>query len=155
MWLWLKSWVRGIDVRSVAGRLFGQIQMVSISIPFMWNGGGKVSRLHFFMDEEVAGLDQELCAMLDWARGRSGVQFIITCGLRTVESNDQVGGVQDSAHLKGLGVDLACENSQNRYKIVQALLLAGFNRIGVYDKHIHCDRDPSLPPNVMWTGISH
>lgn len=110
-----------------------------------------MSNLHFFKDEEVAGLDKELCAMLDWARGRSGVPFVITCGLRTPTQNDKVGGVQDSAHLRGLGVDLACTDSTARFKIVQALLLAGFKRIGIYtDGHIHADRDPSLPQDVMW-----
>lgn len=125
-----------------------------ISIPFAWTGYS-VSQYHFFNDDEIKGLDKELCAMLDWARGRAGVPFVITCGLRTVDHNEQVGGVQDSAHLRGLGVDLACSDSYSRYKMVQALLLAGFKRMGVYDKHIHVDRDDTLPQDVMWGGVSH
>lgn len=110
-----------------------------------------MSQYHFFKDEETKGLDKELCAMLDWARGRAGVPFIITRGLSTILENDKVGGVQDSAHLKGLGVDLACTDSNDRFKMVQALLLAGFRRIGIYtDGHIHADRDLSLPQDVIW-----
>lgn len=110
---------------------------------------------HFFKDSEVQGLDKELCAMLDWARGRATIPFVITCGLRTPEHNDKVGGVQDSSHLRGLAVDMACSDSTARYKMVQALLLAGFKRLGVYDKHVHVDRDESLPQEVMWVGVSH
>lgn len=134
---------------NVAQRLFDLLG-ITISVPFRWTG--YMSQYNFFRDNEIVGLDKELVAMLDWARGRSGVPFIITCGLRTADENAGVGGVQDSAHLRGLGVDLRCESSHERFKIVQALLLAGFKRIGVYakDGHIHADRDPSLPQEVFW-----
>lgn len=118
--------------------------------------GFKMGRLTFFTDEEVKGLDQELCAKLDWARGRSGIPFVITSGLRTVEQNSEASGVSDSSHLKGLAVDLRIQDASasNRFKMVNALLLSGFKRIGIYDKHCHVDIDSNLPQNVMWTGIS-
>lgn len=125
------------------------------SITYRFGWGKIVPNYHFFTDKEVEGLDKELCAMLDWARGRAAIPFNITCGLRTPDHNTTVGGVQDSAHLKGLGVDLACDTASDRFLMVQALMLAGFKRIGVYDKHVHVDRDNSLPQLVMWTGISH
>lgn len=114
-----------------------------------------MNQYHFFRDGEIEGLDKELIAMLDWSRGRAGVPFVITCGLRTVQQNESVAGVQDSSHLKGLGVDLQCDNSVSRFKMVQALLLSGFKRLGIYDKHLHVDRDETLPQGVIWTGISH
>lgn len=129
-------------------------QGLSISVPIEWTGYN-MNQWHFFNDEEVKGLDKELCAMLDWARGRAGVPFIITCGVRTPEQNDQVGGVKDSSHIRGLAVDLACSDSFSRYKMVQSLLLAGFKRMGIYDKHIHVDRDTTLPEQVCWIGLSH
>lgn len=113
-----------------------------------------MSKFTHFKDDEVKGLDQELVAMLDWSRGRAGVPFIITSGLRTLEHNTTVGGVQDSAHLRGLGVDLRVTDDRERFKMVQAMFLAGFKRIGIYDKHVHCDRDASLEQEVMWTGVS-
>lgn len=127
---------------------------LSINIPFTWTGY-RVGHYNFFSDDEIVGLDKELVAMLDWARGRAAVPFKITCGLRTKDQNKTSGGVSDSAHLRGLGVDLDCSDSWHRYKMVQALLLAGFNRLGLYDRHIHADRDPSLPQGVIWTGESH
>ena len=36
-------------------------------------------------------------------------------------------------------------------KIVQALLTAGFTRIGIASTFIHADDDPSKPQNLIWT----
>lgn len=112
-------------------------------------------RWNFFEDTEVDGLDAELVAKIDWARGRSNVPFIITSGKRTPEQNGAVGGADASAHMKGLAVDLRVTDNLHRMKMVNALLLAGFRRIGVYDKHCHADIDPDLPQDVMWIGVSH
>lgn len=109
----------------------------------------------YFTPEEVEGLDAEFVAKLDWARGRSGVPFIITSGKRSPAENERVGGVDASAHVKGLAVDLRCADSQNRFKMMNALLLAGFKRLGIYDKHLHVDLDASLPQEVIWVGVSH
>lgn len=118
-------------------------------------GGFRMNKPNFFTEKEVDGLDQELIAKLDWARGRSGVPFIITSGKRTPEENERTMGVDGSAHIKGLAVDLRVSDSNARFKMVNALLLAGFRRIGIYDSHLHCDVDMSLPLDVMWTGKSH
>ena len=112
-----------------------------------------MSRLyHFFSDEEVKGLDRELCAMLDQARHHANTPFILTSTLRSPESSI---GVKDSAHLTGKAVDIRITDSVARFKIVRGLILAGFTRIGVYDKHAHADIDETKPQNVMWLGESH
>lgn len=99
----------------------------------------------------MAGLQDSTCQKLSIARGISGVPFVIICGLRTVAQNAALTeSVQDSAHLTGNGVDLACNDSQTRYAMLKGLLGAGFNRIGVYSAHIHADDSPTLPPNVCW-----
>ena len=105
----------------------------------------------YFTPEEVKGLDQELCAMLDRSRGIAATPFTITSGLRTPEQNEQTpNAVYDSAHLSGHAVDLAVEGSTERFQIVKALLAVGFTRIGIYAAHIHCDNSAVLPPNVLW-----
>jgi zinc D-Ala-D-Ala carboxypeptidase len=91
----------------------------------------------WFTDEEVEGLTPG------------------TSGKRTVQENEAAGGVDASAHIKGVAVDLACASSRNRMKMVSALIVAGFKRIGVYDRHLHADCDPDLPQEVMWVGKSH
>ena len=132
--------------------LVRRIKSVSFSTRFRWTGYTVPPKPNFFTEEEVSGLDAELVAKLDWARGRAGIPFIITSGKRTPEQNAAAGGVSDSSHVRGLGVDLRCQNSQDRYKMLNALFLAGFKRIGVYaaDGHIHVDSDPSLVQDVFW-----
>ena len=106
----------------------------------------------YFRPEEVQGLDLELVAMLDRARGLAGKPFQITCGLRTQSENDALPeSVKDSAHLTGNAVDLACADSELRYAMLKGLILAGFTRIGVYtDGHIHADNDMTKPQKVCW-----
>ena len=106
---------------------------------------------HYFKPEEVIGLDQELCAMLDRARGLAGVPFVITSGLRTPDQNAALpDAVYDSAHLTGNAVDLACPDSATRYAMLRGLILAGFERIGIYSAHLHVDNSTQLPLKVAW-----
>ena len=133
------------------GRLLDHIGW---SFRFRTTGYTKVS-YKYFSDEEVKGLDSELVSKLDTARGVAGVPFVITSGLRSCAANTAAMGVEASAHLSGKAVDLACSESEPRFKMVQALLASGFLRIGVYDLHIHVDVDMTKPQSVMWIGVSH
>ena len=103
-----------------------------------------------FKQSEIYGLRDRLILMLDQAREIAGVPFIITSGLRTADQNRAVGGVSDSAHLKGLAVDLQCKNSNTRFKIVKSLLEVGFNRIEIAPLHIHTDIDNLKPKEVIF-----
>lgn len=126
---------------------------ISISIRFRktWGEKRNVNKWKYFSDDEVKGLDIELCAMLDMARGKAGVPFMITSGLRTPTENDALAqSVKDSAHLTGNAVDIECADSEARFAMIKGLLDAGFTRIGVYSQHIHCDNSQTLPPNVIW-----
>lgn len=108
----------------------------------------------YFNDAEVEGLNPTLCRMLDQMRDIAEIPIFITCGLRTVEENKRVGGVPDSAHLKGLAADLRCHDSASRYKLIWAALKVGFKRIEVATGHLHVDIDNSKSQNVMFLGIS-
>jgi hypothetical protein len=109
-----------------------------------------------FSDEEAKGLDGELMARLDVARDLCGFPIVITSGLRTLDGNQAAGGVENSSHLSGLAVDLHAPPGQNeREKMIWALGRAGFRRMGIYDRHLHCDVDPNKGQDVVWFGISH
>ena len=108
--------------------------------------------MNYFTDAEVEGLDPELVELLNQARGLAGVPFVITSGRRSEESNQNAVGVKDSAHLKGLAVDLRARESLNRFKILRGLICAGFERIGLYDGHIHADIDTDKIAPVCWLG---
>jgi len=105
----------------------------------------------YFSSEEVAGLSPAFAFNLDEARHRAGVPFRITSGYRRPDSGI---GVANSSHHRGLAADIAVESSRHRMLIVRALLSVGFHRIGVYDKHVHVDCDPTLPEQVLWVGTS-
>lgn len=97
-------------------------------------------------------LSEELLKGLRWARKEAGVPFIINSGYRSPSWNQQVGGSKNSSHLKGYAADIKADNSVNRYAILRALVLAGFQRIGVYEDFIHVDCDPDKSQKVIWYG---
>ena len=47
--------------------------------------------------------------MLDDARHKAGVSFVITSGVRCSSHNRAVGGKKSSSHLKGLAADISCQ----------------------------------------------
>ena len=107
----------------------------------------------FFSPEETRGLKEELVERLDRARGFANVPFIITSGYRPPGTNLDP-DVESSEHETGEAVDLQCSLSSVRHKMLPALYLAGFNRVGVYDRHLHAGISGEKPQNVTWWGKS-
>jgi uncharacterized protein YcbK (DUF882 family) len=85
------------------------------------------------------------------ARTIAGIPFVINSGYRTAAHNAKVGGVDSSSHCQGWAADIACKDGAKRWTIINALLKAGINRIGVSSSFIHADCDPTKPANVIWT----
>lgn len=103
----------------------------------------------YFSQKEVDTfkLQPVLWAVLDKARGLAGTPFIITSGFRTVAQNVAVGGVSNSAHLKGLAADILCTDNVKRSKILYGLLNCGTPLfIEIAKGHLHCDLDFSIHP---------
>jgi len=103
----------------------------------------KYFKLSEFDDAPGTGknMKKEFLTKLDKARAIADVPFKITSGYRSKETNKRAGGVSTSSHLKGLAADISCKDSSTRQKIVNALIQAGFTRIGIADTFIHCDTD--------------
>ena len=95
-------------------------------------------------------VSDELISMLDIARKKYGKSMTINSGYRTLEHNEKVGGKPASSHLKGLAVDIACNNSVDRFKLYDILREVGFKRIGVGKTFIHVDIDKNKSPEVFW-----
>lgn len=91
-----------------------------------------------------------LLSMVDDARDIAGIPFSITSGMRCQAHNEREGGSPTSSHLAGHAVDIACSSGSQRYQIVEALRLAGFNRIGLARTFVHADADPGKPGGVIW-----
>lgn len=101
-------------------------------------------------------MESEVLEALDVARDIAGFPFIITSGFRTIEHNRKLidqgySASPRSSHLLGWAVDIAVPNSRKRFLMLEALLDAGFNRIGLGDEFIHVDMDPHKSPNTLWT----
>ena len=95
-------------------------------------------------------MDSDFLNKLEQARKIAGIPFKVTSGYRTKERNEQVGGVPNSSHLIGVASDIAVSSGNERYIILNALIKAGFKRLGVAKTFIHCDTDPNKP-NSVWT----
>lgn len=87
---------------------------------------------------------------LDRARQLAKIPFHIRSGYRTPSHNKRVGGTPESSHITGYAVDIAVSTNLQRFKIVTALLSAGFTRIGIGKTFVHADDDPSKPEGVIW-----
>ncbi len=87
---------------------------------------------------------------LETARMLADVPFTINSACRCKAHNRLVGGKPTSSHLSGYAVDIAISSSRGRFKILEALIRAGFTRLGIGHNFIHVDDDPTKAPNVSW-----
>ena len=98
----------------------------------------------------IEQMDPELLSMLDKAREIAGIPFVLSSAFRCPEHNRTVGGVSNSAHVRGYAVDIRCVDSHSRFTMLQALLKAGFRRIELAPTWIHVDCDPDKPQDVAF-----
>lgn len=97
-------------------------------------------------------MDNFTVECLDDAREMAGIPFYITSGFRTYEHNAKVGGVEGSAHTKGMAVDIAADewDRETRNLVILCLGLAGFSRLGEAEEFIHADTDEDKPNPATW-----
>lgn len=74
-------------------------------------------------------MDPAFICRLDLARERAGVPFVVTSSYRPGDRG---------AHGAGQAVDIACEDSKARWRMVEAALHFGMS-CGVYSRHVHMD----------------
>jgi zinc D-Ala-D-Ala carboxypeptidase len=96
------------------------------------------------------GMNKEILQIIDKARDLFGKPIYINSGMRTIERNALIGGKSNSSHLRGYAIDVACENSRDRFRLIELFLLLGINRIGIADSFIHIDNDPEKDCDVIW-----
>jgi uncharacterized protein YcbK (DUF882 family) len=108
---------------------------------------------YFSLDEfdspDEPGSGSKMCCKflkkLDKIRADFGGPLRVNSGYRSKEHNLKVGGRVGSAHLKGLAVDLHCNNSADRTKLLKAIYKNGIIRVGVGNTFIHIDTDNKKP----------
>ncbi len=115
-----------------------------------------MSKWKYFTDEETAGMIDDICFKLDWAREFFGNAMELTCGYRTPEHNAEIGGVADSAHVKGMAADIKAPiDPFQREKMAWAFAAAGFIRVESAPKHFHVDVDLTKPNPDFFPGDDH
>ncbi len=99
-------------------------------------------------------IEPRLVMQLQMFRDVTG-PLVITSGVRCRKHNAAVGGAPNSAHLSGLAVDVRCETSGLRHKLVDLAMHAGFRRMGIYSGWVHLDlAEGEHPQGVLWLGGS-
>ena len=104
-----------------------------------------------------SNMKHEFMVKLDDARHLANIPFKINSGFRTQEYQDDLTrrGYKTakgrSPHQDGVAADISVKDSRSRWVVINALMLAGFTRIGIADTFIHVDLDLDKQQNVIWT----
>lgn len=98
----------------------------------------------------VEDLNPQLVERLIMAQKMCGEQFVITSGLRTQAYERSKGRKGTSSHCKGLAVDISTINSHLRFKVVGALVLSGFPRLGIGKTFVHADIDETKAHPIIF-----
>lgn len=99
----------------------------------------------------VCLISDDLLGRLNHAREIAGIPIVLNSAYRCEKHNDAVGGSPTSSHVRGKAVDIRITNNNQRFIILNALLQAGFTRLGVGSNFIHVDCDEKKAQNVIWT----
>ena len=107
------------------------------------------SRSEFICRCGAEGISFALVEILQKVRDAVG-PMRINSAFRCPYHNNEVGGSPKSSHLIGLAVDIHCDNSLKRYKLISNLIKQGIRRIGIRSDFIHCDIDENKSQDVIW-----
>ena len=98
-----------------------------------------------------ADMDMQFVEWLEQVRVRAGIPFFITSGFRCPSHNAAVGGVPNSAHMRGTAVDIRVNGGGQRHSIVKAAMSYDAYGVGVAGGFIHLDRDLVVPRPMLWS----
>ena len=108
-------------------------------------------------DHDRSGMlmDFEFMCKLDNLRRQFGKPIYINSGYRTKEHNDFLikSGAKASpvsSHMKGIAVDVKCNNDNDRFTLVSLALAHGISRIGIAKSFIHLDVDKDKNQKRIW-----
>ena len=99
---------------------------------------------------KIEDMNPELLDMLDTMREAAGIPLVLNCAYRSEKWDKSKGRDGKSAHCTGNAVDIRCNNSTTRLKIIRAAQRAGFRRIGIDKSFVHVDNSMTHDQNVVW-----
>ncbi len=97
-----------------------------------------------------ADMDDMFLERLDMLRYKYNRPIILNSAYRCSNHNENVGGVANSSHTKGLAVDIKCSGSEKYWLLKHAMGL-GFQGIGVASSFLHLDDKTESPRPNVWT----
>lgn len=103
----------------------------------------------------ICNVSMEFIDLLQMVRDLCEIPFTITSGCRCLKHNRSIGSKDTSDHVTSKkiqceGVDIVCNNSEDRFVIVEAATLCMMPRIGISKHFVHLGTKKSNPQNVMW-----
>jgi len=102
----------------------------------------------------IYGMDSGFLLALDTIRDEVGEPLTITSGFRCNDYNDRISSTgRNGPHTTGQAVDIACNNSALRMKIVSVALEQKIGRIGIARSFVHLDsldEYDNFPENRIW-----
>lgn len=88
--------------------------------------------------------------LLDEVREKAGIPLVLNSAYRSPDYEKAHGRKGTSAHMLGQAVDIRCNTSRNRFKIVKAALACGIPRIGIGKTYVHLDTSQIHAQDVIW-----
>lgn len=98
----------------------------------------------------LQNMNQNTMNKLDAAREIAGIPLVINSAYRSSEWDRAKGRSGTGAHTLGRGIDIRCNTDSNRFKVISALIKAGFTRIGIAKTYIHADDSQNHSQEVIW-----
>lgn len=95
-------------------------------------------------------MQQSTMSKLDTAREIAGIPFVLNSAYRSPQWDKSKGRSGTGAHTTGNAADIRCNTDRNRFLIVDALIKAGFTRIGIAKTYIHADDSQRHSQQVIW-----
>lgn len=95
-------------------------------------------------------MKQSTMNRFDTARDLAGIPLVINCAYRSSEWDRSKGRSGTGAHTTGRAIDIRCNTDRNRFLIIDALIKAGFTRIGIAKTFIHADDSPTHSQQITW-----
>jgi hypothetical protein len=95
-------------------------------------------------------MNQATMSKFDTAREIAGIPFVINSAYRSPVWEKAKERSGTGAHTLGRAIDIRCNTDRNRFLIINALLKAGFTRIGVEKTYIHADDSPGHTQQLVW-----
>lgn len=120
-----------------------------------------MNKAYYFTDAEfrrctppctIDDMQQVFLDKLDELRGEAAIPLVLNCAYRSRAYDLKKGRSGQSAHCRGLAVDIRCSTGLNRLRILRACARVGITRIGVGRTFIHVDMgEREGLPSSCWT----